>query len=79
MRLDAHTPAALLAAADLHFRSLQPAQRAHFQLDGRAYRARFEYPGVVLVFDGASGAQLARSMPGSPTVPAQPLTALARP
>lgn len=64
-------PAELLRLADAHLRSLQPAQRASFHHWGRLYRARFDYPGLVLVFDGASGALLARSRPGRPTTPAK--------
>lgn len=60
-------PAELLRLADAHLRSLQPAMKTHFSHFGRPYRVRFDYPGFVLVFDGASGALLARSRPGRPT------------
>ncbi len=63
-------PAELLRLADAHLRSLQPAQRAQFYHWGYHYRVRWEYPGRVLVFDGSSGALLARSLPGQPTKPA---------
>lgn len=63
-------PAELLRLADAHLRSLQPAMRASFHHDGRLYRARFDYPGRVLVFDGCTGELLARSQPGRPTEPA---------
>lgn len=71
MRPEYITPAVLLRMADAHLRSLQPAMKAHFHHWGWPYRVRFEYPGRVLVFDGATGALLARSQPGRPTKPAK--------
>ena len=70
MRPDFPAPAELLRLADAHLRSLQPAMKTHFHHGGWPYRVRFDYPGCVLVCDGASGALLARSRPGRPTTPA---------
>lgn len=64
-------PADLLRLADLHLRSLRPAQRASFHHWGRPYRVRFEHPDVLSVFDAATGALLARSLPGRPLRPAK--------
>ena len=67
MHPHAPAPAELLRQADAHLRSLQPAMQARLHLWGGMYRARFEYPGRVLVYCGANGALLARSAPGRPT------------
>ena len=71
MHPHAPAPAELLRQADAHLRSLQPAMQARFHHWGRMYRARFEYPGRVLVYCGATGGLLARSAPGRPTKPAK--------
>lgn len=68
---DLFEPAELLRLADAHLRSLQPARQTSFHHRGRLFRARFDYPGLVLVFDGATGALHAKSLPGRPTKPAK--------
>lgn len=71
MWADGPAPADLLRQADAHLRSLQPAMQTRFYFRDSLYRVRFEYPGRVLVFDAASGAMVARSLPGRPTKPAK--------
>lgn len=55
------------AAAVLESR--QPAFSACFGFDGARCRARWEWPGVVVVVADNTGAELARSLPGRPTEP----------
>jgi hypothetical protein len=52
------------AAAVLESR--QPAWTAFFRLDGTPCRARWHWPGVVVVCDDNTGETLARSLPGRP-------------
>lgn len=54
----------LTGARVLHSR--MPTWQARFTADGCAYRARFEWPGVVTVADDNTGEVLARSVPGKP-------------
>ncbi len=67
MRPPFENPAALLIQADAVLRALQPAMTAGFHVWGHTYRARWDYPGVVRVFDRNTGELLARSRPGKPT------------
>ena len=61
-------PAELLRQADAVLRSRQPTSSADFYAcDGYAFRARFDYPGVVSVYDHNTGDLLACSRPGKPT------------
>lgn len=46
-----------------------PAWSTHFSREGWSYRARFDYPGVVSVYDRNTGELLVRSRPGHPTKP----------
>lgn len=64
------TPERLLQAADQIMRMAQPAFQASFHFSGWRYRAKWEYPGVLSVWCGETGAMLARSRPGHPTKPA---------
>lgn len=64
------SPADLLRQADRVLRAMAPAWSAHFRADGISYRARFDYPGRVSVFDRNTGELVARSRPGQPTKPA---------
>ena len=59
-------PAELLRQADRVLRAMQPAFSVHFAARGVSYRARFDYPGRVSVFDRNTGELLARSRPGHP-------------
>jgi hypothetical protein len=61
-----HAPAALLQAAARVLEARRPQAQASFHLDGFRYRARFDWPGVVSVFNDADGMPLARSKPGRP-------------
>jgi 2-oxo-4-hydroxy-4-carboxy--5-ureidoimidazoline (OHCU) decarboxylase len=63
-------PAALLRQAHLVLTALQPAMTASFHSWGEAYRARFDYPGIVSVFHRNTGELVARSRRGRPTEPA---------
>ncbi|MEI2678413.1 MAG: hypothetical protein V9G29_11480 [Burkholderiaceae bacterium] len=60
-------PAQLLRQADRVLRAMQPATSTHFSADGISYRARFDYPGYVSVFDRNTGELVAQSLPGNPT------------
>ena len=60
-------PSALLRLASQVLQSRMPTWQARFTHEGMAYRARFEFPGVVSVADDNTGALLARSRPGRPT------------
>ncbi len=60
-------PAALLRLAAQVLESRMPAWNARFLHEGMPYRARFAFPGVVIVTDDNTGAVLARSRPGMPT------------
>jgi hypothetical protein len=62
-----HDPATLLRLASQVLQSRMPTWQARFTHEGMAYRARFEFPGVVSVADDNTGALLARSRPGMPT------------
>jgi hypothetical protein len=66
-----HVPPAaeLLRCADMAMRSAAPCWTVVFWVDGRGYRARFEYPGRLSVYVKATGELLARSKPGRPTAP----------
>ena len=59
--------AELLRQADAVLRALQPAMTAAFHVWGHTYRARFDYPGVLRVFDRNTGELVACSRPGKPT------------
>lgn len=65
-------PAALLRQADAVLRAMQPASSTAFHVFGIAYRARWDYPGVVRVFDRNTGELIATSRPGQPTRLAAP-------
>lgn len=65
-------PAALLRQADAVMRAMQPAFTTSFCRDGIAYRARFEYPGVLLVFARSCGTLVAKSRTGRPHELARP-------
>jgi hypothetical protein len=60
---------ALLRMGANVLQSRMPTWQARFSCDGVAFRARFEWPGVVTVADDNTGETLARSMPGRPTEP----------
>ena len=60
-------PAELLRQADAVLRSVQPASSTSFCVCGYTFRARFDYPGVVRVYDRNTGELLACSRPGKPT------------
>lgn len=62
-------PVELLRRADAVFRSAVPAATATFTAYGIAYRARFEYPGRVLVYVRGTGELVVRSRWGQPTKP----------
>ena len=64
------SPAELLQAADRIMKSLQPAMQTSFYCAGWPCRARWDYPGILSVYDRASGQLLARSRRGQPTKPA---------
>lgn len=55
-----------------------PAWNVAFRLVGIAYRARWDWPGVVTVADDNTGEVLARSIPGKPTEPDAETLARAR-
>lgn len=63
------TPAALLKAAAQALVPRQPQWKATFHCEGARYLARFDWPGVVQVFEEGSGVLVARSKPGHPLVP----------
>ena len=67
MRPPFENPAAVLRQADAVLRALQPAMTAAFHAWGNAYRARFDYPGVIRVFDRNTGELVACSRPGKPS------------
>jgi hypothetical protein len=58
-----------LCTAAAVLESRQPTWTAYFRLDGAAFRARWAWPGVVVVCDDNTGEVLARSLPGKPTEP----------
>jgi hypothetical protein len=60
---------ALLRTAAKVLLSRMPTWQARFSVAGHAYRARFEWPGVVTVADDNTGEVLARSVPGEPAEP----------
>lgn len=62
-------PVELLRRADAVLRSAQPATTTTFTAYGTSYRARWEYPGRVLVYVRGTGALIVRSRPGQPTKP----------
>ena len=66
MRPPFEDPADVLRQADAVMRAMQPAFTASFSRNGITYRARFEYPGVLLVYCRNSGELIARSAPGKP-------------
>lgn len=66
-------PAALLNGASQALAPRQPQWKANFYFDGVRYLARFDWPGVVQVFEVVTGELVARSKPG------QPLEAVALP
>ena len=66
------SPEALLQAADRIMKSLQPAIQASFHCDGWSFRARWDYPGILSVYDRHTGVLLARSRRGQPTKLAAP-------
>jgi hypothetical protein len=66
MRPPLENPAAVLLRADAVMRAMQPAFSCYFHEAGIAYRARFEYPGVLSVYDRHSGDLVAVSEPGHP-------------
>ena len=59
-------PAAVLRQADAVMTAMQPAFTAHFHRNGVAYRARFDYPGVLLVYCRNTGELIAKSRRGRP-------------
>ena len=59
--------AELLRQADRVLRTMQPAFSTQFCADGISYRARFDYPGYVSVFDRNTGELVARSVSGNPS------------
>lgn len=61
--------AELLAIGAGVLQSRMPGWQARFLVEGLAFRARFEWPGVVTVADDNTGERLARSLPGRPTEP----------
>lgn len=67
----------LLQAGARVLQSRLPIWQAHFRLHAVAYRARFEWPGVVSVADDNTGEVLARSVPGQPATPDAQTLALA--
>lgn len=62
--------AALLSAAAAVLECRQPQRQCYFHHEGRRYLARFDWPGVVSVFDVPESKIVARSEPGHPTRPA---------
>jgi hypothetical protein len=73
------SPAELLQLADRVLKSLQPAMQAHFYCDGWSLRARWDYPGILSVYERNSGVLLARSRRGQPTKLAAPRKAVYAP
>lgn len=67
MRPPFENPAALLRQADAVLQAMQPAGAADFHDAGVTYRARWDYPGIVRVFDRNTGELIATSRPGRPT------------
>jgi len=61
--------AELLRVAASVLQSRMPAWQARFTIEGRHFRARFEWPGFVTVADDNTGELLACSLPGKPTAP----------
>lgn len=73
------TRAEVLAIGASVLQSRMPTWQARFYAGGLAFRARFEWPGVVTVADDNTGEVLARSLPGRPATPdAETLAAEAR-
>lgn len=66
MRPHYEDPADLLRQADKVLRAMQPATSTAFHANGIAYRARWDYPGVIRVFDRNTGELIAGSRPGQP-------------
>lgn len=61
--------AALLRQAAEVLHSRMPTWNERFNRDGIAYRARFEWPGIVTVSADNTGEVFARSVPGRPGEP----------
>lgn len=59
----------LLRTAASVLQSRMPTWQARFMVYGHPFRARFEWPGVVVVTDDNTGEVLARSVCGKPTTP----------
>ena len=66
MRPPFESPAELLRQADRVLQAMQPAFSVHFYCHGIGYRARWDYPGRVSVFDRHTGELIARSRFGQP-------------
>lgn len=49
-------------------RAAQPAFTTSFHFEGLAYRARFVYPGRLLVYDRHTGELVAKSRAGRPSI-----------
>jgi len=62
-------PPALLRQAAAVMQAMQPAASAQFYAGGTSYRARFDWPGRVRVFDRNTGELIVQSLPGQPTTP----------
>lgn len=60
-------PEALLLQAHSVLSAMQPAFSVHFHSHGVAFRARFDYPGRVSVYEKNTGELIVRSRPGRPT------------
>ena len=60
------TRASILPEAATVLQSRMPTWKARFRHRGHMVRARFEWPGVVSVYDDESGELLARSLFGKP-------------
>ena len=61
------SPDILLLQAHAVLLAMQPAFSAHFHCQGFAFRARFDYPGRVSVYERNTGELIVRSRPGRPT------------
>lgn len=66
MRPGFEEPAAVLRQAAAVMKAMQPALTVHFHRYGVAYRARFEFPGVLLVYCRNTGELIAKSRRGRP-------------